>query len=157
VPVYTSNPTTQKVENDLFEVELEPHLASGKNYFNSFRYVFVNKSDKDLVLDWEKTFYLKNGKRFGHWGWKGMNIEQLKEVEAQPLITISPGDTISDLIFPLRMVARRNYTEIARDEPKVDLGIIPESESGMLLTVRQGGKEIRETLICTITISHMQK
>ena len=157
VPVYTSNPTTQKVENDLFEVELEPHLAPGKHYFDSFRYVIVNRSDKDLVLDWEKTFYLKNGKRFGHWGWKGMALEQLQEVVKQPLITIEPGDTISELIFPLKMIARSNYTAIMRDEPNVDLGIIPESESGMLLTVRQGGKVIRETLTCTISISHMRK
>ena len=34
-----------------------------------------------LMLDWQNTFYLKNGKRFGRWGWKGMTLEQLQELE----------------------------------------------------------------------------
>ena len=157
VPVYTSEPTTQTVQNDFFLVELEPHLASGKNYFESFRYVFVNKSNTDLMLDWQNTFYLKNGKRFGRWGWKGMTLEQLQELEKQPQFTVAPGDTISGLIFPLSMVAKRGFTEIQRDEPTARYGIIPESESGMLLTVRQGERVFREKLICRISVSHMTK
>jgi hypothetical protein len=157
VPVFTSDPTTQSVENELFVVELEPHLASGRSFFNSFRYVFVNKSDTDLELDWQNTFYLKNGVRFGRWGMKGMTLEQLRELEKQPLITIAPGDTLSGLIFPLSLIAKRSRTAISRDEPTVSPGIIPESESGMDLTVLQGDRVIREKLICRIAVSHMQK
>ncbi len=80
VPVYTSDPTTATVENEIFTVELEPHLKSGTNYFDSFRYVLVNNSNRDLILDWQNTFYLKNGARFGHWGWKGMSLEQLQDL-----------------------------------------------------------------------------
>ena len=157
VPVYTSDPTTATVENEFFMVESEPHLKSGKNYFDSFRYVLVNKSNMDLMLDWQSTFYLKNGKRFGRWGWKGMTLEQLQELEELPQITVEPGNTISGLIFPLSMVAKRGFIEIQRDEPTARYGIIPESESGMLLTVRQGERVFREKLICRISVSHMTK
>ena len=157
VPVYTSDPTTAAVENAIFTVELEPHLKSGTNYFDSFRYVLVNKSDTDLILDWQNTFYLKNGTRFGHWGWKGMTLEQLQDLVDQSQITIESGDTLSGLIFPLRMIARRSFTEVSRDEPALSPGIIPESESGMLLTVRQGERVFREKLICRISVTHMTK
>ena len=157
VPVYTSDPTTATVENETFTVELEPHLKSGTNYFDSFRYVLVNNSDRDLIIDWQKTFYLKNGARFGHWGWKGMSLEQLQDLVDQPQITIEAGDTLSGLIFPLKMIAKRSVTEVSRDEPAPRPGIIPESESGMLLTVRQGERVFREKLICRISVSHMTK
>ncbi len=157
VPVYTSDPATQTAENELFVVELEPHLKSGTSYFDSFRYVFVNKTSTDLVIDWDNTFFLKNGARFGHWGWKGMTVEQYQDVVDQPQITVKGGDTLSGLIFPLNLMAKRNLLEVSRDEPAPRPGIIPESESGMLLTVRQGDRVIRERLLCRISISHMRK
>jgi hypothetical protein len=157
VPVYTSEPATQTVENDIFAVELEPHLASGKSYFDSFRYVFVNKTDQELQIDWQNTFFLKNGTRFGRWGMEGFTIEQLQEKREHPLIRVAPGSTISGIIFPLKLIAKRNWTAVSRDEIAKQLGIIPESESGMLLTVRQGDQVISEQLICRISISHMRK
>ena len=86
-----------------------------------------------------------------------MTLEQLRELEKQPLITIAPGDTLSGLIFPLRMIAMRSRTAISRDEPTVRPVIIPEGESGMDLTVLQGDRIIREKLTCRIAVSHMQK
>jgi hypothetical protein len=157
VPVYTSDPATQIVENEFFTVELEPHLASGKSYFDSFRYVFVNKSDQDLEIDWQNTFYLKNGVKSGRWGMEEFTVEQLQERRDHPLIRVAPGNTLAGLIFPLNMIAKRSWTEISRDELSKQRGIIPESDSGMLLTVRQGNRVIRERLVCQISISHMQK
>ena len=157
VPVYTSDPTTQMVENELFTVELEPHLASGKSYFDSFRYVFVNKSDRILEIDWQNTFFLKNGVRFGRWGMEEFTVDQLEENRAHPRIAVAPGETTSGLIFPLKLIAKRNWTDISRDEIAKQVGIIPESESGMLLTVRDGDRVIREKLVCRISISKMRE
>ncbi len=86
-----------------------------------------------------------------------MTLEQLQELAKQPQITVEPGDTLSVLIFPLSMVAKRGFTEIQRDEPTARYGIIPDSESGMLLTVRQAERVFREKLICRISVSHMTK
>ncbi len=162
VPVYTSDPTTQTVENDLFVMELEPHLAPGKNYFDSFRYVFVNKSDTNLEIDWQNTFYLKNGARFGRWAKDELTIEDIQEKREQPRVEVAPGNTLSGLIYPMKLIAKRSTTalvptDIARDEPFKRRGIIPESDSGMLLTVRQGDRVIREKLTCRITITEMRK
>ena len=156
VPVYTSNPATHTFQNDVFVGELEPRLASGKHYFDSFRFVFTNKSSTDLQIDWQNTFYLHNGKKFGRWGAEGWTIEQLKEREEQPLVTVSPGNTLSGLIFPLELMARSRVADVDRGDDSFR-GIIPEGESGMLLTVRQGGREIREELNFRITTTQMRK
>ena len=157
VPVYTSNPATHTFQNDVFVGELEPQLASGKNYFDSFRYVFTNISNTDLQIDWQNTFYLHNGEKFGRWGVDELTIEQLQEKEELPLVTVAPGNTLSGLIFPLRLSARSTLAEKTGDDAKISRGIIPEGESGMLLTVRQGGREIREELKFSITISQMRE
>ncbi|MGD9287092.1 MAG: hypothetical protein PVG74_05715 [Desulfobacterales bacterium] len=162
VPVYTSDPTTQTVENDLFVMELEPHLAPGKSYFDSFRYIFWNKSNTILEIDWQNTFYLKNGVSFGRWAKDELTIEDIQEEREQPRIEVAPGNTLSGLIYPMKLIAKRSptlvsLTDMTRDEPFKTRGIIPESESGMLLTVRQGDRLIREKLICRITITYMRK
>jgi hypothetical protein len=160
VPVYTSKPATHTFQNDVFVGELEPQLASGKDYFDSFRFVFTNTSKADLHIDWENTFYIHNGKKFGGWGAEGWTIEQLLEKEKfppEPLITVAPGNTLSRIIFPLRLIARSTLAEKTGDDAKISRGIIPEGECGMLLTIRQGDREIREELKFRITITQMQK
>ena len=92
VTVYHSNPHTQLASNDYFDVEFEPQLAEGYHYFNAFRFVLTNKTDKDLILDWTKTYYLRGGKKFGQWGWEEMTFDQLKDAKEHPLITIEAGE-----------------------------------------------------------------
>lgn len=160
VPVYTSKPAKHAFQDDVFVGELEPQLAVGKNYFDSFRFVLTNKSDTDLQIDWKNTFYLHNGKKFGRWGSENWTVEQLLEKEQQPvdpLITVAPGTTLSRIIFPLRLVARSTLAEKTGDDAKISRGIIPEGESGILLTVRQGDREIQEELEFSITVTQMRQ
>ena len=157
VPEYTSNPATHTFQSDVLAGELKPQLAPGKNYFDSFHYKFTNISNTDLQIDWQNTFYLHNGKKFGRWGMDDLTIEELQEKKKLPIVTVAPGNSLSGLIFPLRLIARSTLAEKTGDDPKISRGIIPEGESGMLLTVRQGGREIREELEFKISITQMQK
>jgi hypothetical protein len=88
-------------------VKLEPLRAEGYHYFNRFRFVFKNKTDNQLVIDWSDTYYLENGRNNGRFGWKEMTFEQLKEVKESPAITIAPGDTRTNEIFPLQLLGWR--------------------------------------------------
>ena len=111
----------------------------------------------NLEIDWQNTFYLKNGARFGRWAKDELTIEDIQEKREQPRIEVAPGNTLSGLIYPIKLIAKRSTTAISRDEPFKRRGIIPESESGMLLTVRQGDRVIREKLICQIKITNMRR
>jgi hypothetical protein len=153
--IYRSNPAEITASNNFYEVRLEPLRAEGYDYFNRFRFVFKNKTDNYLIVDWSDTYYLQNGRNSGHFGWKEMTFEELKEAKASPDITIAPGDTRTNEIFPLRLLGwRERSAKIQGTTPEAgfDLGVVPVGENGMDLAVRQDGKVIREKIFINITL-----
>ena len=126
VEVYSSSPAVQKMSNNYFNVELEPQLQEGQNFFTSFRFVFTNKTKKDLHVDWEA----------------------LKKIRKEPLIPVAAGDTVTAVIFP-KSLAGRSRIGTTTDR-RYTRGPLPAGENGMFLVVRQNGREIREKIVVTI-------
>ena len=148
VEVYSSNPAVQKMGNDYFNVELEPQLQEGQNFFTSFRFVFTNTTKKDLHVDWEKTHYLFDGRRAGRFLWEGVDWDALKKVRNQPLIPVAAGDTVTATIFPLSLAGRSRLTSTTG--LRYTRGPLPVGENGIFLVVRHDGKEIREKIVVDI-------
>jgi hypothetical protein len=148
VEVYSSNPAVQKMSNDYFSVELEPQLQEGQKVFTSFRFVFTNKTKKDLHVDWENTYYLLNGRRSGRFLWEGVDWEALKKMRNQPLVPVAAGDTVTVVIFPKSLTGRSSITSTTG--LRYTRGPLPAGENGMFLVVRQNGREMREKIVVTI-------
>jgi hypothetical protein len=148
VVVYSSSPAVQKMSNDYFSVELEPQLQEGQNFFTSFRFVFTNKTKKDLHVDWENTYYLLNGRRGGRFLWEGVDWEALKKMRNQPLVPVAAGDTVTAVIFPKSLAGRSRITSTAG--LRYTRGPLPAGENGMFLVVRQNEREIRGKIVVTI-------
>jgi hypothetical protein len=154
VTTYSSKPTMQTGSNEFFEIQLEPQLAEGQIYFDSFHFMFKNKTNKDLIIDWSKTYYIYQGKRYGQFGWKGMTFEELKGIKIQPSVTAPAGSSFTEVIFPLNLIAwdieGRESIPRKRPEEAFFPGIIPQGENGIYLFVTQDGKEIRERVTLVI-------
>ena len=153
--IYTSSPPMRTISNDLFEATLEPLKAEKYNYYNSFRWVFTNKTDKDLIIDWSDTYYLQNKRRYGRFGWEGMTFEELRGLQETPDITVAGGQTNNNIIFPLRLMGWREEgvrKKSNRPEDGFTLGIFTPGENGMSLAVRQNGKLIREEILMNFTL-----
>lgn len=148
VEVYSSSPAVQKMSNDYFSVELEPQLQEGQKFFTSFRFVFTNKTKKDLHVDWENTYYLFNGRRGGRFLWEGVVLEALKKMRNQPLVPVPAGDTVTAVIFPKSLTGRSSITSTTG--LRYTRGPLPVGENGIFLVVRQNGREIREKIVVTI-------
>jgi hypothetical protein len=148
VEVYSSSPAVQKMSNDHFSVELEPQLQEGQNFFTSFRFVFTNKTKEDLHVDWEKTYYLLNGRRGGRFLWEGVDWEALKKIRNQPLVPVAAGDSVTAVIFPKSLAGRSKIGTTTG--LKYTRGSLPAGENGMLLVVRQNEREIREKIVVKI-------
>jgi len=152
--IYRSNPPIKIVGNDIYEVSLHPRLAQGYGYYNSFLFVFVNKTDQDIIIDWSETFYLRNGKRHGRFGWEGLTFKGLKEIQEQPEIKIAAGQTDRSLIFPLRLIGWREEG-VRMKERTTEAGFtmtpLPEGENGMSIGVLKDGKLVRERILVEIT------
>ena len=154
--VYSSVPPMQSVSTSAYEVRLEPMKAEGYDYYNRFSYQFTNKTSGDLVIDWEQTFYLRNGKRHGNFGWEGLTFDQLRDVKDQPKITIGPGKVDKIDIFPINLVGWREdgvRKKATTPEAGFTLTPLPEGENGMSIAVLKDGKMLRKTISLKITLN----
>ena len=152
--IYRSSPPIKIVGNDIYEVTLHPRKAEGYDYYNSFLFVLTNKTDQDLILNWSETYYLRNGKRHGNFGWEGLTFAELKKIQEQPEITIAAGQTDRAVIFPLRLIGwREEGVRMKADsvEAGFTLTPLPEGENGISIAVLKDGKLIRERVLVEIT------
>lgn len=146
---WVSVPAVQTAENASVRVRFEP-LKRDKRFFVSFQLVVDNKTDQALTLDWNQTQYLRNGKPYGPFAFRGIDPESIKK--AIPPDTIGPGQTFSREIFPVNLVAFTPMREEVMDREGKGLfpGPIPAGQNGIRLVLKQGRKDIVETLTADI-------
>ena len=152
--IYTSTPPIQTVSTSHYEVQLEPLKAEGYHYYNRFRYQFTNKTSGNLTIDWSQSFYLRNGKRHGVFGWEGLTFEILKEAKKQPTYTVAAGKTDTTEIFPLKLIGWREEgvrMKATKTEAGFTLTPLPEGENGLSIAVYQDGKLLRKRILVNIT------
>ena len=115
-----------------------------------------------MSIDWLNTYYIHDGRRNGQFGWEGMTFEDLNKIRENPYRVIQAGDTLSAIIFPLKLIARLDRNTRARiggpgPEGQIAFGPIPAGENGMMLTVNQNGKQIQETIVFNIRMTEMRR
>lgn len=155
--IYTSSPPPKTFGNDLFEVKLEPLKAERYDYYNRFRFVFTNKTDRQLIIDWKDTYYLQNKRNYGRFGWEGLTFEQLNDLQEQPDITVAAGKTVTTDVFPLKLIGWQRGEKSVRlkstgPEAGFTPGVLTPGENGMSLAVMDNGKLLREQIIVNITL-----
>ena len=145
----------QTASTSSFDVELEPLKAEGYDYYNRFRYQFTNKTNGDLVIDWSETFYLRNGKKYGKFGWEGLTFEQLRQVKEEPEITIPPGKKDTIELFPVKLIGwKEDGVRMKATTPEAGFTLtpLPEGENGMSIAVLKDGKLLRKNIMVKITL-----
>ena len=153
--VSISTPEIQTIENSHYTAQLEP-LAEGKNYFDGFRLKVMNKTLKDLEIDWNKTRYLYDGRDIGIFVFKGIKPENIKN-STIPTDTIPAGQSFTKDISPLKLVAREPLTGKGAKAGKITSGPIPTGESGIFLFIKQNGNTIKEKITVKITEKEVQQ
>ena len=153
--IYSSSPPMKTVSNDLYEATLEPLKAERYNYYNSFRFVFTNKTSQDLIIEWSDTFYLQNKRKYGLFGWEGLTFEELRGLKEEPDLAVAGGRTETTVLFPLKLVGwKEEGVRMKSNKPEAGftLGVITPGENGMSLAVRQDEKLVREKILVTIAL-----
>ena len=83
-----------------------------------------------------------------------MTFEELKGIKSQPSVTVPAGRSLTEVIFPLNLIAwdieEKECIPRKRPEEGFFPGVIPEGENGIYLFVTQDGKEIRERVTLVI-------
>ncbi|UCG12867.1 MAG: hypothetical protein JSU72_20775 [Deltaproteobacteria bacterium] len=148
--VWRSTPIVQNAENEYYEAQLEP-LTRGHKFFVSFRLSVTNRTHKNLEIDWNMTRYIHNGRTRGGFVFKGIKPEDIGGSTIPP-DAILAGVTFSKVISPFKMLARPPLRDphVESTESTIYPGILPTGENGILLVIRQNGKEVVERITLTI-------
>jgi len=139
---WVSIPTAQSVRTASFAATFTP-LTEDKPYFNLFRLEIVNLSAGELIVDWNASRYLYEGRPAGRFVYRGIDRENVKE---PPPDVIAAAGRLRRDIAPLRLIAWGGYKAGYTDRAGFSAGPVPEGRNGILLVVRQNGSEMRETL-----------
>lgn len=133
--LWKSDPTAKQIQNEYFDAELLPFsIMAG---YLGFDLTIHNKTANRLEVDWNKTFYLYDGKRNG-----GFTFEDtvLADRNKPKLPDIVAGNaTFSKKIYP------SNLFELSVIAGAPLHGEMKAGENGVYLTVIADGKEIAET------------
>jgi hypothetical protein len=152
--IWTSSPSVKTFSNQYYEATLEALKKDRKgeyDFFVLFRLTVNNQTNKMLEIDWNKSRYIYNDYTRGGLVFKGIKAEDIKNLTI-PFDVVSPGHTFSKEIAPVKLVtwARLKDRSIGKDDSGFSPGIIPEGENGIILVVRQNGREIREKITVNI-------
>ena len=154
--IWVSAPAHQTLNSQSYEVGLEP-LKKDADFFNWFRLTVVNKTEKDMEIDWNRTRYIHNGKDAGPFIFEGVGPESVKNATI-PGAVIQGGDTLNRDIIPFKLIAFTPLREqsIDTENHNIVAGLIPEGENGIFLVIRQDGKSARAKLTVNIENREVQ-
>jgi len=141
---WISDPSIQSIDTDTYSIRFEP-IKRGGNFFEFFRLTVLNKGNQNIVLDWNSTRYLYQGRENGSFVFAGIDPKAVQE-GAIPSDTIPPGDVFSRDIVPLKLIAFAPYRSrnIKDEQSGISGGIIPAGKNGALLAMELNGQKIRE-------------
>ena len=148
--VWVSKPMFQFTHNAYYNARIEP-LTRDHDFFVSFRLTVSNKTDKTIEIDWNKTRYIHNGQTRDGFVFKGIKPEDVKNSTITP-DTILAGGIFSREIMPYKLLARAPLSDRGKgmSQSGIQPGILPNGENGILLIIRQNGKEIIEKMTLNI-------
>jgi len=132
--LWTAKPEFLEVDSQLFSVRIEPKKGE-LPYYTFFLLTLTNKGNADLMVDWNASRYLFNGRAEGGLVFEGIDPAAVKTATVPPE-TVAPGTVLSREIFPMRLIAWSPIKERTANGRSITPGIFPPGENGIRLTVR---------------------
>ena len=151
--LWLSDPEIQVVETSIYDAQLQP-LKNADQIFVAFTITIVNKTDRDLLIDWNRSRYIHDDKGKGPFVFEGIEPAMIRE-ETVPPDTIPPKGRLSRRIAPFRLIAfaplGRPGVGIATEG--ISAGKIPAGENGIFLVARQAEKDFRRKITVQISVT----
>ena len=128
--IWKSNPSIQRAENKYFFAQIAS--VGNEMGYDAFYLYIKNRTDKDLKIDWDKTFYIRGGQKSGGFMFEG--VDPKERHNSRPPDIIPPRGYISKTIWPV---------DLATDLEHMKMG---EGENGIYLSIMVDGEEINEEI-----------
>ena len=117
------------ISNNCFDASIEPSPSYPKG-FNSLLLKVKNKTDKDVTIDWNRSFYIRDGATNGGLDNRNRCYTAKKEPD-----TIFQGGSFSTYVYPDVLVVE--------EWRGCDHDYLPEGDNGVMLSVICEEKEVR--------------
>jgi hypothetical protein len=147
--VWIAQPEFLVVENQLLKTRLEPKKGEYA-YYDFFLLTLTNKSNANLIIDWNASQYLFNNKPQGVLVFEGIDPAAVKKAMVSPQ-TVAPGAVFSIGIMPMRLIAWSPIEEESASRRGISPGIFPAGENAIRLVVRHENEQI--TIPLSVRIS----
>lgn len=122
-----------------YEAKISIRSTGGLYPMNSYKLDITNLSDKDIEIDWNKTQFIVNGQTHGGFMFEGIRYVAREDVKNPSFILAK--SSFSKFIYPNYLVSY--YLQSWWNKT------IPDGETGVLVTLKIGNKEVREKLFIT--------
>jgi len=149
--IWIADPEVKEVDNSLCTARLTPQKG-GNAYYSVFMLTVVNKSDKELMLDWNETRYLYGGKPQGVMVFQGIDPEAVKNGTI-PLEAIAPGGRLERDVMPMRLVAWNPIRDKTITDRGITPGMLPAGENGVLLSFRHANGRVTIPLSVRLSLA----
>jgi hypothetical protein len=135
----------QTVDNNLYTIQLSPSEQNSYSY-TAFILTIENKTDNDIDLIWDRTYYLNDGKTSGGFMFEGIVYKDRNN--PKPPDIVFPHIKFQKTIMPNILVefASRGSGWVAN--------AMPDGENGIYVTLIVNGKEVREKLTVNISAKY---
>jgi hypothetical protein len=120
------------ISNHCFDASIEPSPSYPKGY-TSFLLTVKNKTERDLTIDWNRSFYIRDGATKG-----GLDNRNRCPSGKKDPDTIFPQGVFSTYVFPDVL--------LVEEWMGCDHDYLPVGDNGVMLSVTCEGKEIREKM-----------
>lgn len=142
---WTSEPPMVTVDKELYTVTVAP----GCRDFGckAFALTLMNKTDKNLEIDWNKTLFITRGQTSGGFMFEGVVYKDRQN--PKPPDIVFPGSTLGKVLWPNNLV---NFSGGRYGTGWEHQSMSP-GETGVYLTVVVDGKEMNEKLTTTLTVA----
>lgn len=120
------------ISNQCFDASIEPYPNYRKG-FNSFLLNVRNKTDKDLTINWNRSFFIRDGATNGGLDYQNRCYTNNKEPD-----TIFPKGSFSKNVFP--------DVFLVPVFQGCDHEYLPEGDNGIMLSVICEGKEVQSKM-----------
>lgn len=121
------------ISNEYFEA----HLTAGSD---DLILAVINKTPRDIEIDWNKTLYIDSGRTSGGFMFEGIVYSNRHAVKPPDIVFAKSSFTKT--IYPINLVSYRPGKYGGWEH-----GNIGYSQTGIYLTIKVGGVEVSEKII----------
>jgi hypothetical protein len=132
--VWRAQPEYREVDGQRFSVSISPQKGAAP-FYAFFVLTIANRSEADLIVDWNASRYLFNGRPEGMMVFEGIDPQMVKAATVPPE-TIAPGAVFSREIMPLRRIAWSPLKENTTSRRSITPGMLPAGQNGIRLSIR---------------------